>query len=183
MSRADRDRAHREAVAENKARIRGFMREGEHIYGEENYHEARSVRDHVEADALEELMPEIREHNRKVGGGTKARVQEHLDRERRREYERRQEREAERARDQVEDYARNRPTPNLDAAQRQPHSSVLGAPSHNTNDADAEERYRQEMEAYEQRRREARYNGVLFNEPAPAPPGKRGTLQGRPPWA
>lgn len=186
MTRADRDRAHRQAVEENKARIRRNMRNSPnaHIYGEENYHEARSVRDHVEADALEELMPEIEAHNSKAGGGTKSRVQEHLDKERKREFQKRQRRDAERAREQVEDYARTRPVPNLDKAASMSHGSALASPTHHrAPDAAEEERYEQEMRDYEQRRRQARIEGWLFNEPAPARPGKKGTRQGRPPWA
>lgn len=73
--------------------------------------------------------------------------------------------------------------PDLDAAASISHSSILASPTRNTSDAAEQERYEQEMVAYEERRRQARYNGVLFLEPAPAPPGKKGTRQGRPPWA
>lgn len=115
MTRADRDRAHRQEVEKNKTRIRGLMREGGHIYGEETFRAATQERDYVEADALEELMPEIREHNARVGGGTKNRIQEYLDKERRREFQERQRRDEERAIEDVERYRRDHPAPNLDA--------------------------------------------------------------------
>lgn len=171
MSRREREQAHRQAVEENKARIRGLMREGEHIYGEETRRAATFERDYAEADALEELMPEIREHNARVGGGTKARVQEIQEQERRRDYERRQKLDGQRARQQVEDYARNRPGPNLDAARNQPHGSALESPS-GTVDSE-QERYRRELAAFEEKARQARKEGYAHSLVPPTPPKKK----------
>ena len=72
QTRAQREEAHREAVERHKERIRESMEGGQHIYGEEHFREATRNGDYARADALEELMPEIRRHNKRVEGGTKA---------------------------------------------------------------------------------------------------------------
>lgn len=110
-TRADRDRAHREEVAEEKRFLREVMDMGEHIYLDEwwRMHERRG--NYAAADALVELTHEIREHNRDLRGGTRARIGDALDEVRATERERKERIGDERAARLVEDYRRNHPVP------------------------------------------------------------------------
>lgn len=182
MSVSERNKAFRQQVEQCKAVIREeAIEQNKGISIQAFYHQFTRDGNYAAAQALEELTPEIEAaglNSNGHGPGT----QEEQQREDLREKARREERERAQKRDR-EEVARmfgegRRKAQggiDLDAARNQPHGTAA-VPSHTSNaNADAEQRHREEMQAWEQRREEHRRSRAMapFSEPAPVKPKKK----------
>jgi hypothetical protein len=79
-TRKERQKAHDREVVSNRRRLREAMAEGKYVYAAEWRRKAEREGDFARVEAIDLEWDALAEHNRRVGGGTRSRIQDELSR-------------------------------------------------------------------------------------------------------